>query len=1179
MVSNLEEIKDYFFKGNTIVSAINNLQNLLKVNLKAQDKLTQVLLKRQEKQMTDKDQKEMVNNAKVFGPALQRIVGAVKDFSQLPEEAVDKFVLGIEKLAKSFTDMKDIGKMIGDTAKGLMLMAGAIILFGLALIIALPIYAVAIFAAPLVLGVVLGFFYLFTKILGDKSGDDIKKGAQALLYMAAAVLLFGIALYLAGLVYAELWKGMVGMIAIVLTIGAMIFLMNMLDGMSNSIGDGVRALLMMVAVVFLVGIILYLAGLVYAELWKGLVGMVAIVLTIGALIFLMMIIDSLSNTIMDGVKALFLMVAVVGIVGLILFLASKFYSELYEGAVATWPILVVIGALILLMSFIDGMSDTIYDGVKALLLMILAVALVGVILYVVGKYADEMQAGLGASWPILILIGVLVAIMFAISLIEGQVLQGALALIAISAAMVILGAGLLIYKNAGFGAKDAIVLSGLIIVLGLVATVLGIAMEAGLLPLLGAAAMAAIGLAVIPLGIGLKHFKDSKIDLKDIGLLSATIISLGLIATVLGNPFTAWMTGIGVALLYTIGAALEHITGSLLVFKKADWKETDGENLNKAMASILKAFSIVGDDDLKKEYGIKASWWDIQMGVYALTGIGNIMTQLAAGIQAFANLTFTTYEVVKDKNGNSKIQPVSITKLTQGDFTAAGEGFAAVVNAILDPIGKVGEAEMATEGWFSGGKISKGIEALTGIGNIMTSLAKGIQDFANLTFTEYEIYTDKSGRKSIQPKSIITLGQTQFDAAGKGFAAVVNAILDPISKVGEAEANSDGWFSDGYVKKGISALTGIGNVMSGLAKGIQDFASLKFTTYEIYKDKDGRTTIQPSGIFTLNDDKIAGAAVNFTKIFDAILDPIINAGKKYEDYGGYVETLLEKMPPIYKLMGDVANSLVSFYNKTGPADSNLMVNSGNFGTLLNNSIIVPTALGGWYYQKWKINVDLLLSIMPDILTKMGMVRNEISSWSTIDPAKAGDGFNYFVTNIMGAFNKQNTSQFMGRLSDFTKNMSILINGSTKLEKVADSFERIADAFDNMKDSINAMEIERLTQVTKLMGFLDGLANGKSSDIVADMGDAIVKGMEALKDILEEIKTQLVPEPSSGNIISDMLGIGPGTSTAKPPAATAADKTKAPPTPPVDIQPIVAAINSLKSTLTSEGVKIKGKFPA
>ena len=154
MVSNLEEIKNYFFKGNTIVEAVNGLSNIVEKNIKQQDKLISVLLKRQEKQMADKDQKEMVKNAKVFGPALERIVGAVKDYSSLPEDAIDKFVTGIEKLSDSFVKLKDIGDTIADSARGLMLMAGAIILFGLAIIIAFPIYAVAILAAPLVLGVI-----------------------------------------------------------------------------------------------------------------------------------------------------------------------------------------------------------------------------------------------------------------------------------------------------------------------------------------------------------------------------------------------------------------------------------------------------------------------------------------------------------------------------------------------------------------------------------------------------------------------------------------------------------------------------------------------------------------------------------------------------------------------------------------------------------------------------------------------------------------------------------------------------------------------------------------------------------------------------------------------------------------------------------------------------------------
>ena len=586
MVKNLEEIKDYFFKGNTIVQAVNELGNLLKANIKAQNTLTQVLLKRQEKQMTDKDQKEMLKTAKIFGPALERIVGAIKDFSQLPEEAVDKFILAIEKIANAFTKMKDIGQTIMDTAKGLMLMAGAIILFGIALIIALPLYLIGMIAAPIVFLVILGFVYLFTKALGDKTGKDILDGAKGLMYMAGAIILFGIALFLAGIVYAELWKGLIGMIPIVLTILTMIFLFSLMDGLSDTIMDGVKSLLLMVAVIGLTGLILYLASFIYVELWKGFAGMVAILLTIGALIGLMFLIDMLSETIMDGVKALAIMVGIVALTGLILFLAGKFYEELWEGAVASWPILVVIGALIGLMFALDTMSNTIYDGALALGVMVLAVGVTALILYVVSGLAEEMVAGLGASWPILILLAALVGIMFLISLVEKEVLKGSLAVGVIAVAMVVLAGALMVIKNAGWTLEDTLSLSALVFVLALVGTLLGVAMESGLLPLLGAAAMAAIGVSIIILAEGLRIYKEAKFTVDDAAILSATVVALAVIGTVLGNPFTIGFTLAGASAMVLIGVAMEPLTQGLKTFKESGWTDSDGVNFEKAIASI-----------------------------------------------------------------------------------------------------------------------------------------------------------------------------------------------------------------------------------------------------------------------------------------------------------------------------------------------------------------------------------------------------------------------------------------------------------------------------------------------------------------------------------------------------------------------------------------------------------------
>jgi hypothetical protein len=322
--------------------------------------------------------------------------------------------------------------------------------------------------------------------------------------------------------------------------------------------------------------------------------------------------------------------------------------------------------------------------------------------------------------------------------------------------------------------------------------------------------------------------------------------------------------------------------------------------------------------------------------------------------------------------------------------------------------------------------------------------------------------------------------------------------------------NSEGWFSDGVVKKGIEALTGIGNIMTEMAKGVQAFANLEFTSYEVVNAGTPDAKIVPKGIFTLSDGDFWKVKDNFNGILNAFFDPIIWAGMKYDENESAVDDAIE----IFPQMIEVVNKLAA-------------------------------AMKPWMEVQ--------------------------------DPWKAGNSFNYFTDSILNVFSKPNSSLLLHRLGEFTTNAEILINGSTKLEKTAEAFERIADAFGEMKEHINGMEIERLTQVTKLMGFLDSLANGDSDDIVADIGEAITQGMETLKEILEEIKTQLAtPAPGAGGVIADAanaIGIGPGTSEG------AAPKPAEQKQQPVDMQPVVNAINSLKTQLVSTGIKVQKGFPA
>jgi|GEM_PF-6856627 len=1158
MVKSLSEIKDYFISGNSIVESINEIGNYLKTFVSNQTKILDFLTKKDAKQLSSKDQQEMVKTAKLLGPGLKLIVDAIQTYSKIPEEAVDKFVLGIEKIGDAFKKLSSLNKAIESGAEALISLGKSIFWFGVLMILSLPVYLLAAVAGPIVMLVVAGLVWLFVNTVG-KYADDIESGSKNLMYMAASIILFGIAILVAAQLYGQILAGILGILAIYAVITMTVFFFTFISKYIKDIKSGSKNLMYMAASIILFGIailvaaqlygqilagilgilaiyavitmtvffftfiskyikdiksgaemlgvmalvllgfglILLLASLVYAQLWVGMLGVLAIFLTIAIVVGLMILLDKLSDTIYDGVKALGIMVLIIFAVGILLLLATITYGKLVEGLVASWPILVVIGALVALMFAINSMKGNIYQGALALFVMVAAVGLVGLILYLISGYAKEMEAGLGASWPILILLGALVVIMYGLSKVKGDLIQGAIALGAISVSLLILAAALYVFTSSGFGLGDAVVLTALIIALGTIGTVLGALMEAGGLPLLGAVAMTAIGLSLLPLTAALVIYKNSKIETEDIVVFGLLIVALAFLATELGGLMLfGGLPLLGAAAMGAIGLALIPFTKSLLTYKNSKFNETDAENfiavLEKIITGLVTTFTDLSLNQLYK----------LRTGISALTGVGNVMTSLAIGIQNFANMKFIEYEVVKNKDGMAVIQPKSINKLSDTDIQNAGLNFGKVIDAIVDPLRKVGEAEAAGDSWFSGGYISKGIKALTGIGGIMTGLAQGVQAFANMTFTTFKVVGTGADTK-IVPASIEQIDMdVVIPRVVSTFEKVVTAMKIPLYNIGMREGTSGGIFSDGYISKGIKALTGVGAVMTDLAKGVQGFANLTFQKYKL-DEKSGKLVLDGSPQ-TMGETEILKAKVQFRRVIDAILDPVIQAGLKFILNKDAIESFSEFMPSVSKIISTLSENVKQF--------------------------------------------------------------------ATADPIKAGVNFKYFLNGILDIFKNEDNMVAGIRFKTFASNADILIKGADKLEKVAESFERVADSFGVMKDHINGMEIERLTQVTKLMGFLDGLANGESDDIVADVGSAITKGMESLKDILEEIKDQLGTaqnEPGLLDKAANALGIGPGTSSKPEPAKAkpeAAQNTQG-------MEQVVTAINNLKTTLIDTGIKV------
>jgi hypothetical protein len=477
------------------------------------------------------------------------------------------------------------------------------------------------------------------------------------------------------------------------------------------------------------------------------------------------------------------------------------------------------------------------------------------------------------------------------------------------------------------------------------------------------------------------------------------------------------------------------------------------------------------------------------------------MTSLAGGIKDFANLTFTTFDV---KDG--KIIPIGVTKLDSGHFTDAATNFGLVTDAILGPISRVGEEEMKKSNWFSGGSISKGVESLTGIGNIMSGLAGGVRDFANLTFTTFKVVNGE-----IVPEKITKLTSSHFISAGIGFGAVLDAILLPISKVGEAEMNSEGWFSGGAVSKGIESLTGIGNIMSGMAKGVQDFANLTFTTFEV---KDGK--VVPKSVITLSDADFTTAADNFDRITSSMLTGIINAGKLVEENEDEIEDLMDLQEDILSFMKGVTTFATDWSKVTN-----------------------PVALGvsfDWFVKK----------VMGVFDPKQNPTKN----------------LAYFMI-------------FADKLSLLSKSSEEFEQMADSFERIADSMGDFKDNLNGLDKDIlietrglfDAMAV--ISKSDSGDKFIK-----KYSESLKKTFETLAKLLEEFKGSVDQNTTAQVAATTAVNKPAATAAAGKTTTTPGAPGAKGKEAAAATPPAPVDMSGVINAIKALQSTLTTQGIKVK-----
>lgn len=313
-----------------------------------------------------------------------------------------------------------------------------------------------------------------------------------------------------------------------------------------------------------------------------------------------------------------------------------------------------------------------------------------------------------------------------------------------------------------------------------------------------------------------------------LGAFAAGVIGLGYLSAGTG--------GIGALALAAGEAALAGIIGCVLLAGKAM------QEIIKVMGMASKLERVdtsIITDDIKAMLSII---WELKpfmnplldMMIVAasgtITSLGYMMSKLSEGIQDYANLSIPIY------GEGGKI--IGRRNLTDADFTDAAENIKTIITILS---GTILDTYKENPDIFSNGMLgdflgmdtpfTRVVKSCTGMGKMIDKIAEGVKDMADFKIAIYK-GTDKVGYRR--------LTNADFNSAAANLSTIVTclgyAILDLYDNAPEGMFDS-GWLGNMIGVKTpfgrvVTGCTGLGKMISGIAKGVKDMADLRIQKYD-----------------------------------------------------------------------------------------------------------------------------------------------------------------------------------------------------------------------------------------------------------------------------------------------------------------------------------------------------------
>jgi hypothetical protein len=680
-----------------------------------------------------------------------------------------------------------------------------------------------------------------------KAGDPEQLAYSALVLVGSTFAL-SMAMALAGKFATKIFEGSLAMIVA----GAALYVIALSLVKISKVGDPKNlaiSALVLVGATFALSMEMALAGKYFKNIVLGSLAMIVAGAALYVIALSLVKVSDVGDTEKLALSALILVGSTFA-VGLIMALAGKYSKDVILGSLSMIVASAALYVIALSLVKVSEAGDADKIAMSALVL-VGATLVTAAIMGVAGIFASEIALGslsmivagaalfviatslakaaaagdpttlaltaavLGGS---LVVLGLAMAVA-GIPIVAGFIFLGSAAMIVASAALFVIALSLA--KASETGKPEDIALTG-IALSGVLVLLAGSMAGFGFLSpfiIAGAAAMLLASASIITIAIGLAKIAEVQSKYPtffDPSMQDQNPLKIGMHSVI--DAFDMPMKSIAKMYLAVPGVIAASFAIVQIAKGIAEFAKISGTyDLDKVGADIKTVLSVVADSFA--EIGIKYgegmfTTSPVAKGIAAVKGSGRVLNELAWAVKEYANLTF------KDENGKRIPIPIEWFDPEKGKIPLM---IRTVLTTVSDQFAAVGVTNGETD-WFSKGKVEKGIAAIKGAGYELGTLAKAVQAYANLSFT------DEKGTK-------IPLDVKDFDNKTGKIPIMIRTVLSTAAQqfmeVGQMNGET-GWFSSGLVEKGINAIKGAGAELGSLADMAVKFANMR------YKDKDGK---------------------------------------------------------------------------------------------------------------------------------------------------------------------------------------------------------------------------------------------------------------------------------------------------------------------------------------------------